>query len=637
MPRLLGLLEARELCDYGDDEVGWSIRYSPTDVAVPKEFDGILRVHAGRAAAGLKSDVYLYRPPGFDASGDALFDHVEDAFHEAVRSALVGAESGLVSRLAVIGDSVITLPLGRKDPNWFWAGMRVTQPDSPHPERWSHLLVSAHNGWVVKVRYTYPDVLAGREAHTALFLFVLELQLSMERFDGGREHPADPGRGTPGWQQDVAAVLSAPGPLIDIPGLPEARNAGLPLPALIEVSPVAAAETENAQGWKPEIAYLGNAQALTLAGMQAPNAAVMSLLDDGEALKSLLLFFDGLAVLGLGVADGPDGRPRVRLAPARPLPLGGVELYADISFPVDDLTSQLIEVGLLQCIEPQDLVTDHGVDVLLDRFITGACDVAASIPRDTAVADVVLDAGPLSPLMSEDIVRWVFEELAKLRLAEVREHRDIITVTSKDGKTHSAGATTVRVPGSVGAAFRFIADQVIRDAGHAAGVVLSPLQVGSDLGRVGRKRSPNRPFTVAELTMLQLAAAHVDLTHVTFDEIISYRRENETLRHRSLRMLRERVALLASQEAGAADNDVRTIEAELMELSREFDRSLKDAFGAAGVDLTLGIAGAATDVATGNPAGAAVALLQTLRAMRNQDDGPDVYSYVLRARKRLPR
>ncbi len=582
----------------------------------------------------IKADTYVYNPFSSSHVPEDPSD-AEAAFNAALAEPVAIAQSGAYEDFAITRIASLGLPeIARR---WHWAAMRYRQAKGPRTSygdlRVSHLAVRLDAGYVTKIRYTYPSRYSPQLGYSGFLMFLLEWHRAVECAvaKGTRQLIGDLGAKTwPRTLSELRKATSAP-PILFDPDLLQPNEALMPPPVVLAVSPSTDASVDTQS---PEIGYLGNGQALTLAGMQLPNARLMGILNDGDTLKSLLLMFDSLLVLGLTPSPEQDSNsPSVSLLPSRPLKLGPAELYADLSYPVDDITYQLMETGHLQCVDPRAIAGEQDVLELLENFITAGCEMAGhKTPADET--RVPLDPGPLGPLMSEELVQWTFEELRQLGLCE-RKDAEFISVTDKAGKSHSSGSSAVLVSPHVASIFRLLVDQSIRTLGGNAGLALSPIQIGDDrLAGAPRLSNPGS-LGWGELALLEMRAADIDLSHASLSDVLEFRRENDLLRRHLIRQLREQVAALNSMTETAADNDVADILAEVRENSREVERALRNAFGRGAATLVLGAAGIAANATSGNAVGASASLLQMLDSLQRVDSGPSVFTYLFRARTRL--
>jgi hypothetical protein len=376
----------------------------------------------------------------------------------------------------------------------------------------------------------------------------------------------------------------------------------------------------------PEIAFLGNGQALSLSGLQFPNPRVLSLLGDGDLLKKMFLFFDGLMVFGVGLSSR-DGRG-LSLQPKRPLHLlpDGNHLFAEISHPVDEITIQLIEMGLLSCVDPRGLIPNTNVEAMLAALI----DFAVKAPSESTTEQemVPFDPGALGIMMSEELVRWAVDELCGSGQANIRKAEGLVTLEERGGKKASIGTELVFVHRNVSEAFAVVSDQVVRAVAWESKIVCSPL-------RASMADQEALSWRVADLAVLESEIAGVDLSKVSLGDIIGFAKENRRLRRSYVRTLRQRAAFLEQLEPQEAAVAGRELQEEIREAGKDFSRYARDYFGAGPVGVALGIAGSVGNLLVGNLPGAAISLGQSLNSARVQDAGPSAYSYLFQARRRL--
>ncbi|MHB8241681.1 MAG: hypothetical protein ACYDHN_06785 [Solirubrobacteraceae bacterium] len=387
-----------------------------------------------------------------------------------------------------------------------------------------------------------------------------------------------------------------------------------------------------------EIAFLGNGQALTLSGLQTAHHRVLTLLQDGDALKKLLLFFDGLMIFGLGPSTEADHHAPsegfVSIQPQRSLHTGrdGQDLYADTQFPIDEIAGQLIEIGLLNCIDPRGLLAATQVERLLEVLIDLAvAGVKVNASRTGTPDFVPFEPGALGPLMSDDLLRWTVSELCGLGVAEVREFKDLIVFPGRTEPGFSVGATPVFVDRQLADAFSFASDQVIRTIAWESDIICSPLRMATPSG----DGLPARRWSVADLAMLESEVAGIDVSSVSVSDIAGFRAEHASLRRRYVRELRRQAAHLEGLDQPSTAIAINDIQQELRESSADYRRYARDYFGPGPVSVVLGIGGTITSYLAGDPGSAAVSFAQALNSARRRDAGPSAYTYLFEARRRL--
>ena len=375
----------------------------------------------------------------------------------------------------------------------------------------------------------------------------------------------------------------------------------------------------------PEVAYLGNAQSLTLSGLQTPNPRVIALLQKGELLKSMFLFFDGLMVFGAGPSKQDSGG--ISLQPQRSLhQLGDEHLVMDVSIKLDELTSQLIDMNLLWCADPGGLLSSSDMEILIEALIEGGVKASSkSRPGDM----VPFDPGPLGIIMNDEHVRWVVEELSRLGRAEIRKSNGLVTLTDKGERQVSIGSEIVLVDRELSDFFNLMSDQLVRTTAWESQFVCNPLRAS------GHRFALPESLGLVDLANVESMSAGVDLSGASLADIQDFRRANDDLRRSYISELRRQAGYLATLDPPAAAVAVNEIQQDIEEASNEFTRSARDHFGPGPIGVFLGIVGSAVSVIGGNAAGGAVGLAAAFNAARKRDGGPAAYSYLFEARRNL--
>jgi hypothetical protein len=379
-----------------------------------------------------------------------------------------------------------------------------------------------------------------------------------------------------------------------------------------------------------ELAYLGNAQALTLSGLQAPHHRVMDVLRDGDALKKLLLFFDGFVVVGIAPSVEEPGQ--LSLWPPRALhtDADGEQLFADIGHEADELTFQLFASGLLQCADPTALATGSRIDRLVEDLLDIAIAHADRPSSDRSRREFVpFELGAIGPLMGEDLIHWAVDELCALGLAEKHEYKDLIVFPGREEPGFSIGAVPVLVDRGVAEAFSTVSDQYIRVAVGGPDVVCVPIRCTTPRGTV------SSGWGLAELALIEAEVAGVDVSHASFDDLVRFKNEHAATRRSYLRRLRREARQLQELPAVEASREISELRQEMRESAAVYAKSARDYFGAGPVGFALGISAAVASGIEGSPFSAAANLLQALNATRSTERGPDAYRYLFEARRRL--
>ncbi|MFD5248431.1 hypothetical protein ACFWIW_28085 [Amycolatopsis sp. NPDC058340] len=316
----------------------------------------------------------------------------------------------------------------------------------------------------------------------------------------------------------------------------------------------------------------------------------------GEWIKSLLLFFDGIALL---VPDYMYERP----------------LFTDPT-----LAQPLAEMGLLHRLSPETLVdqaTAEALTDLLDRLISaGAFD---DLDRDTAFAE--LSHSRLGGTADAGLTEIILEQLRDRGLA-----RD-----SKDG-------VSIPLHPAVRAFVLVVLPQLLRTPAEAAGYALQPVSARARhlQALLDTLDMPTLP-TVGHGIALDLEQVTLDLTPVALDEVLDFRRQHGAEHRAYIRDLRNFVRDLASLDHNAREQAFADRREALADAAEELRRLARKSWRRPLASFGLGIAGSAITLASGNPIGAALGAASAFLGLRRQADPGSAYTYLFRAQDRLAR
>jgi hypothetical protein len=317
----------------------------------------------------------------------------------------------------------------------------------------------------------------------------------------------------------------------------------------------------------------------------------------GEWVKSLILFFDGIALL---VPEYIKDKPDV-VDPA--------------------IAAGLRKEGLLYILEPEKIV-----------------DKAATKKLADAMSEVIA-SGMLDKLT---MGKTEFHELSFSRLGGYGDYalaEQIVGLLKKKGLARdSEDGVSIPMHPIVRALVLVLLAQILRPHGATIHAELSPATDRPQLiGALTEVLSvPSAPSS-GHVVATDLETVGVDLGSVPMDEVLAFRRENLEEHRAYARAVRKFVGELSrmpEKERSKAFNDrieeIRDIANDLKTLSR---KSWKRP-----ASFALSIAGAAWTVKTGDPIGA---LLGAGAALLGSGDGGDTtktgaYSYLFRAATRYP-
>lgn len=314
----------------------------------------------------------------------------------------------------------------------------------------------------------------------------------------------------------------------------------------------------------------------------------------GDWVKSLLLFFEGVALL---VPDYMRDRP----------------LLSDPS-----LAQPLDDQGLLHRLSPETLVdqgTAEALAELLDDLLTaGAFD---DLDRDMSFLE--LSHSRLGGTADAGLTEVVLEQLRGRGLA-----RD-----SQDG-------VSIPLHPTVRAFVLVVLPQLLRAPAESAGFALQPASGNPRTARALLDTLNLGPMpTAGHVVALDLEQVTLDLGPVPLDEVLDFRRQHGAEHRayaRDLRQFVRDVASLSPDEREEAFVDRREALADhadqLRRLARTAWRRPLATFG-------LGIAGGAVSLAHGNPIGAGLSAAAAVVGLRRQADPSSAYAYLFRAQDRL--
>jgi len=317
---------------------------------------------------------------------------------------------------------------------------------------------------------------------------------------------------------------------------------------------------------------------------------------EGAWLKSLLLFFDGIAILVPGyMRDRP--------------------LYTDPT-----LAQPLSDQGLLHRLRPETLV---GADVA-----TALTDLLDSLIADGAFDD--LEAGGsfaelsysrLGGLADPHLVEIVQQQLRERGLA--RE--------SEDG-------VSIPLHPSIRALVLAALPQLVRGAAEADGLALQPVtgnprSVRALMASLDLPGSPTRGSVVSA----DLEQVMFNLDIVPLDEVLDFRRQHGASYRSYARDLRRFVRGQATLEEDAREVAFADRREAIVDAADELRRLARKAWRRPLASFGLGIAGSAVALSLGNPIGAGISASAALLGLQRRADPATAYSYLFQVQERLSR
>lgn len=317
----------------------------------------------------------------------------------------------------------------------------------------------------------------------------------------------------------------------------------------------------------------------------------------GNFIKSLLLFFDGIALL---TPDYMRDRP----------------FQADPS-----LAEPLADRGLLHILSPEALVDDETAQSLADLIegvlAGGALD---DLDRESPFQEISRSRLGLeiSPALMEPLVGALQER------GLARESEDGVSVP-----VHRA--IREMVLGTLG--------QLLRRPGEALGFALQPVGTGGSMSTApGLLRLLDlAPMpTAGRVVVSDLQQVSFDLSSVPLDEVLAFRTEHgEAYRAyaRDLRQFVRSVAVADDRDRESAFADRREA---LSDAAAELSKHARRAWQRPLAGFSLGIGGSAVAIAAGNIPGAGLALASGLLGLKRQADPASAYTYMFSAAREWP-
>ena len=316
---------------------------------------------------------------------------------------------------------------------------------------------------------------------------------------------------------------------------------------------------------------------------------------EGGWVKSLLLFFDKVAIL---LPDYMYGRHH----------------SAD---PV--LAEPLEDQGLLEVLEPKAWI-DKDMAKKMAEAVSGllANGMFDELPRDAYFHE-----------LSQSRMGYGADvKLAESLVSELREKG--LAKPTEDGVSiplHPMVRTTILV----------ILAQLARSAGNKRNLVVHPTTRDRNalkdlINTLSNGRMPSRSNVVA----LDLEPVSFNLDSVPLDELLQFRTEHQAAHRTYIRDLRGFMVELSDIDH-PEDRDALLLQRrqEISDAAHDLQRSTRKALGMNLASLSLGIAGSAWSVTTGDPVGvvlAALGLSSSVLSLKGSDSSKvAAYSYLFQA------
>jgi hypothetical protein len=315
---------------------------------------------------------------------------------------------------------------------------------------------------------------------------------------------------------------------------------------------------------------------------------------EGDWVKSLLLFFDQVAIL-------------------LPNYMRGREIAAD---PV--LAGPLTDAGILQVLEPESFVDKEMTEALSEGVIQLIADGAFD-NLDRSLYYRALSRSRMGWKADVELSKWVIEELQRKDLAH--EPQDGVSVPF-----HPVVRTTILV----------LLSQLARSAGRRRALDLQP--VTSSREAVDGLRSTlslSSMPSAGHIVTLDLQTVGLDLTTVPLDEILDFRRQHGEEYRSYARDVRKLIATLSPLPTEERDRLLADRQAELRETAHRLVRRARRRLGRPLASIALGGLGAAWLAAQDNVFLAAMALGTGIVGASFPESNAGAYSYLFAVKRRL--
>jgi hypothetical protein len=314
----------------------------------------------------------------------------------------------------------------------------------------------------------------------------------------------------------------------------------------------------------------------------------------GDWVKTLLLFFDGIALLV----------PRyLHDKPLRNDPV---------------LAEPLRERGLLHVLEPETFIdqasTEHLTEVLVDLITSGAFD---RLERNSRFHE--LSYSRLGGMADASLAEMVLDDLKKRKLARASE--DGVSIPM-----HPLVRATVLV----------LLAQILREPGQRRGLALQPVTDRQELinGLLTTLRLPQLP-SAGHVVALDREQVSLNLAKVPLDEVLEFRAAHGQQHQAYMRNLRRFLAELAGLDEPARKRAFVDRREELADAADELRRLARTYWRKPLAGFGLGLAGAAWTAHQGDVPTALLSLGAGLLSLQGLPHTGSAYSYLFTAQRRL--
>lgn len=317
---------------------------------------------------------------------------------------------------------------------------------------------------------------------------------------------------------------------------------------------------------------------------------------EGGWVKSLLLFFDEIAIL-------------------LPQYMRGRHVIADPT-----LAGPIEALGLLRVIEPETFVDEPAAAQLAE------------------VIDALVEGGAFDDL--EEVDRLAELSMSRMGMASLRAVAESVNAKLKERGLAKATEDGVSVPMHpvVRSAYLLVLAQLARETGARQGLDLHPVTNGRGAGTGFRRLldadvMPSR----GQVVDFDLAVVTVDLDTIPLEDVLAFKRESAGAHRRYMQNLRSFTLDLSVMEAADRARAFADRQADLQDEARDLRERATKAWRSpkAVSGFGLGITGAAWSVAAGNPIPAVLAAIGAGLGMMPSKAEGSAYSYLFDAGRKL--
>jgi hypothetical protein len=319
-------------------------------------------------------------------------------------------------------------------------------------------------------------------------------------------------------------------------------------------------------------------------------------LESSDEVKSLLLFFDGIALL---TPDYMSDRP----------------FRSDPS-----LAEPLADEGLLHILSPEQMI-DESIAVSLADLFEGLLEGGTL----ESLAD-----GTFAEISSSRLGLQVAPDLMKPLLAILVQRG--LAKPSEDG-------VSVPVDRAIRGLVLGTLSQLLREPGERLGYALQPVGTGSYYSTVpGLLRMLDcEPMpTAGHVVISDLQQVSFDLSAIPLDEVLDFRRQHGAAYRAYARDLREFVRGVSTADLATRDEAFVDRREALSDAAADLNRRMRTAWRRPMASFSLAIGGAATSLVMGNPVPAGIGFAQAFFGLKRQADPSSVYTYLFSAAHQWP-